>query len=68
MAYRRDNHLKHVKSVIALYHSLKKPHLPDTRIVRIEFPKHGIFISYSTWKNYKGMKKSEYDNQLSLFN
>ncbi len=68
MAYNRKNYLKQVQYIMQVYSSVKEPDVPDTRIVSNIFPKHNIFISYSTWKNIKGMKPSEYNTrQLMLF-
>lgn len=68
MSYNRNNYLKNVQYIMKVYRSVKEPDLPDTRIVANHFPKHNIFISYSTWKNIKGMKPSEYNStQLALF-
>lgn len=53
---------------MGVYKSVKETDVPDTRILRSHFPKHGIFISYRQWMNIKGMKPSEYKQvQLSLF-
>lgn len=67
MAYNRNNHLKKVASIIALYNRVKEPDKPDTYILRVVFPKHNIYISRRTWVSYKGMKPSEYKQQLELF-
>jgi hypothetical protein len=66
MAYNRNNYLKHVASLIALYNSVKESDKPDTFIVKNIFPKHDIFISYSKWMKIKGLKPSEYQ-QPTLF-
>lgn len=57
MVYNRNNYLKQVKQIIDIYSRIKKSHVPDTYIVRVEFPKYGIFISYRKWMNIKGLKK-----------
>ncbi|WP_017258413.1 hypothetical protein [Pedobacter arcticus] len=67
MAYHRGNHLKKVNFIMQVYASVKEEDVPDTRILRHVFPKHGIFISYRQWMNLKGLKPSEYKGQLSLF-
>lgn len=68
MSYNRKNYLKKVQCILEVYNSVKEVDIPDTQIVAKHFPQHKIFISYSTWKNIKGMKPSEYNsNQLALF-
>lgn len=74
MAYTRNNYIKNVARIVAIYNSLKELDKPDTRIVHNEFPKHGIFISYRRWMYIKAMKPSEYStpsfadpNQTTLF-
>ncbi|WP_282635699.1 hypothetical protein [Sphingobacterium thalpophilum] len=68
MAYNRKNYLKQVEYIMHVYRNVKEPDIPDTRIVANIFPKHNIYISYSTWKNIKGMRPSEYSSkQLMLF-
>jgi len=68
MAYHRNNYLKSVNYMMGVYQSVKESDVPDTRIIRNIFPKHGIYISYRQWMNIKGMKPSEYkQSQLSLF-
>lgn len=68
MSYNRKNHIKKVQYIMQVYQAVKETDIPDTRIVANIFPKYNIFISYSTWKNIKGMKPSEYtSNQLMLF-
>jgi len=66
MAYTRDNYLKRVNSIVAVYNSVKQPDIPDTRIVKNIFPQHNIFISYRMWMIYKGLKQSTY-KQATLF-
>ncbi|ADY51530.1 hypothetical protein Pedsa_0958 [Pseudopedobacter saltans DSM 12145] len=67
MAYHRTNYLKKVSHIMAVYQEVKEPDIPDTKIVAKVFPKHNIYISYRQWMNLKGLKPSEYKNQLSLF-
>jgi len=63
MAYNRNNYLKQVQYIMEVYKNVKEHDVPDTRIVANIF-----FISYSTWKNIKGMRPSEYNSkQLMLF-
>lgn len=66
MAYTRNNHLKRVASIVDLYNRVKEPDIPDTYILRVIFPKHNIFICRRTWIGYKGMKPSEYNQQMKL--
>jgi hypothetical protein len=65
MAYNRRNYLKNVRYIVAVYNRIKQHDIPDTHILRHEFPKHGIFISYRTWMNIKNLSSSEI--QLALF-
>lgn len=68
MAYHRRNYLRRVDYIMKVYNSVKERDVPDTYIIRVIFPKHGIFIGYAQWMNIKGMKPSEYkQNQLNLF-
>lgn len=67
MAYNRNNYLKQVRYIISVYHDVKKEHLPDTYIVRVEFPKKEIYISYRKWMMIKGMKKSDTTAQMTMF-
>lgn len=70
MAFRRNNHIKRVNYVIAVYKQYKEQDVPDTFILNNIFPKHNIFISYRTWMDYKSMKpvKSRVpENQINLF-
>jgi hypothetical protein len=68
MAYQRSNYLQKAAYIIGVYKAIKEVDKPDTRIIKHEFPKYGIFISYRQWMNIKGMKPSEYAaNQLNLF-
>lgn len=55
MAYNSSNHKKTVETIVALYKSIKAKEYDrtDTYIVAHIFPKHNIFISYSTWRIYK---------------
>jgi len=55
MAYNRTNYLNKVRKIVEVYNACKAYDIPDTRIVAREFPKHNIFISYSTWMNIKNM-------------
>jgi hypothetical protein len=66
--YNRNNYLKRVRHVVAIYNSVKNPDKPDTDIVRLEFPKHNIHISYRTWMIYKGISFATETAQLCLFN
>lgn len=59
MAYNRINQTAHYKRIIEVYNSIKQSDIPDTRIVKHQFPKYGIFISYRTWCKIKGMKPSD---------
>lgn len=68
MAYNRNNHLKRIASIVAVYNNHKNDDVPDTAIVRNIFPKHNIHISYRTWMYIKGTPISSLPkNQLSLF-
>lgn len=69
MAYNSNNYNKWVKEVIKLYNDLKTPDVPDTEIIRREFPRHNIYLSYRQWMNIKGrpVKREEPTNQLNLF-
>jgi hypothetical protein len=59
MAYISNNKKKEIKRVLDIYKSVKEYDKPDTFIVKNTFPKHGIFISYSTLMNYKNLKPSD---------
>jgi len=59
MAYNRRNYLKNVSYIISVYNEVKQYDIPDTHILRHEFPKHGIFISYRTWMNIKNLNTGE---------
>ncbi len=59
MAYHGNNQKKRNQKILEVYQQVKKDHLPDTYIVRVEFPKYDIYISYRTWNNIKNMKPSE---------
>lgn len=59
MAYNKQNKNRQIKYILDVYKLLKQSDIPDTRIVKNQFPKHGIFISYRKWKYIKGMKPSE---------
>jgi hypothetical protein len=67
MAYNKVNYLKHVSRIVEIYNTIKEVDKKDTQIVKNEFPKHNIFISYRTWMNIKAMKPSTYKTQLSIF-
>ena len=69
MAYNARNKHRHYRYIVDVYSQLKQEDITDTFIIRVEFPKRGIFISYRTWMNIKGKKPSELniDNQLALF-
>jgi hypothetical protein len=71
MAYSRENYLRGVRFIVDVYNMIKQHDIPDTKILKYEFPKHGIFISYRTWMDIKNMKTTELQpdsNQLQLFN
>lgn len=55
MAYNRRNYLKNALFIFSVYREVKQHDIPDTYILRNEFPKHGIFISYRTWMNIKNL-------------
>lgn len=68
MAYNSTNKLKSFQHIIDEYNAIKQEDIPDTFIIKKEFPKKGIFISYRKWMYIKGMKPSDLDhNQLTLF-
>lgn len=69
MAYNPRNKHRHYRYIVDVYSQLKQEDITDSFIIRVEFPKRGIFISYRTWMNIKGKKPSELnnDNQLALF-
>ncbi|PDS23551.1 hypothetical protein [Flavobacterium branchiophilum] len=56
MAYNKTNYYKRARFIIQVYKSIKQPHIPDTKIVTKEFPKHGINLTYRQWMNIKGMQ------------
>ena len=64
MAYNRRNYLKNVSYIVAVYNEIKQYDIPDTYILRHEFPKRGIFISYRTWMNIKNLSSSEIQSVL----
>lgn len=70
MAYNRKNYLKHVRYIIDVYAASKDADTPDTKIIKTEFPKKGIYISYSQWMRIKNMKLSQIPPtpQLAMFN
>ena len=57
MAYNRDNYKKHVQFVLSVYRQCKNDNTdkPDSQIVRQDFPKHGLNMSYRKWMNIKGL-------------
>jgi hypothetical protein len=59
VAYNRKNYLKTVRHITEVYASVKETDVPDSKIIRHEFPKRGIYISYRTWMNIKNMKQSD---------
>lgn len=68
MAYNKKNYNKRAQFIIDVYNNAKHDDVPDTKIVRTEFPKFNIFISYRQWMNIKGMPIPKEDKmQLSLF-
>lgn len=69
MSYNGKNYNKWAKQVVKKYNELKTPDIPDTEIVRREFPKFHIFISYRQWMNIKGkpFPSEPPTNQLELF-
>lgn len=58
MAYTRHNYLKSIRYITSVYVAVKQPDVPDTFIVRHEFPKRGIYISYRTWMSMKNVKQN----------
>lgn len=68
VAYNRNNYLKTIRYVLGVYSTVKEHDVPDTHIVRVIFPKHGIHMSYRKWMNIKNMKQNEIpQTQLLLF-
>ena len=59
MAYNNRNRIKQIREILRVYYSEKQEHIPDTRMVKQIFPKHGIHISYRSWMNIKGMNVNE---------
>ena len=59
MAYNRKNKAKEFKRILQIYTEVKQEDITDTYIVRVVFPKHGIYISYRKWMSVKGLKPSE---------
>lgn len=53
MTYNKKNYLKNIRFILSVYKAIKERDIPDTYILRHEFPKYGIFISYRTWMNIK---------------
>lgn len=56
MAYNTIQQRRRVSHVVEVYNSVKQYDVPDSYIVRHIFPKHGIYISYRQWMNYKSLK------------
>lgn len=69
MSYNSKNYNKWAAEVVKIYNTVKNPDIPDSEIVRREFPKFKIFISYRQWMNIKGrpIPKEAPTNQLDLF-
>lgn len=68
MAYNSRNYHRKVHFIVQVYNEAKERDIPDTKILRTVFPKHGIFMSYRQWMNIKAMKPSDYaTGQLTLF-
>lgn len=65
MAYNRKNYLKNALYIFSVYRKIKEHDIPDTYILRHEFPKHGIFISYRTWMNIKSLYFKELNGAAS---
>lgn len=55
MAYNNKRYKKFAQYVVSVYEAYKYADIPDTKIVRVHFPKHNIFISYRQWMNIKAM-------------
>ena len=67
LAYNSRNHQKNVEMIIRLYLLVKEHDVPDTKIIRHIFPKHGVFISYRTLMYYKRIKlRTAVDNKIQL--
>lgn len=45
--------MANVNFILSVYNQIKKLDITDVYIVKTEFPKHGIFISYRTWMTIK---------------
>lgn len=58
MAYNKRNYIKFLNYVQGVYVANKNEDIPDTRIVKVIFPKHGIWLSYSQWMRIKNLKQS----------
>lgn len=69
MAYNSKNYNKWAIEVVKVYNACKTPDIPDTEIIRREFPKFKIFLSYRQWMNIKGRppQSEPSTNQLELF-
>lgn len=59
MAYNNKGHLRRVAQVVEIYNQVKEHDVPDSKIVKHIFPKHGIFISYRTWMIWKNLPISK---------
>ncbi len=66
MAYNRKNYLNEVERILLVYTKVKKEHIPDTYIVRVLFPQHGINISYRKWMDIKGFKPSDLQPKMLI--
>lgn len=55
MAYNRENYLKKAAFIVSVYNMYKDQGMVhDTKIIKNQFPKHGIHIKYRQWMNIKG--------------
>lgn len=63
MAYNPTNRIRNINKIIAVYAEHKQYDVPDTRIVKNIFPKHGIHISYRSWMNIKNMRQKNLNVQ-----
>jgi len=69
MAYTRTNYLKNIRRITDVYVAVKQIDVPDTFIIKHEFPKRGIYISYRTWMYMKNIKQNTLPvRQAELFN
>lgn len=55
MAYNRKNYINRAQYIISVYEAYKYEDVPDTNILRLYFPKHGIFLNYRQWMNIKAL-------------